>query len=467
MFHLLKPHHHAHFWRIGLPRTRAPFIRCSEEEYQEAHQLWSQHGHLSPEELHTRVLAHLAWAQHAEKERKKNESQGARNEARFLKWLAIFLALLALILAARPARAQFSHINTITLQNNDGSQAAFFASPFILKVGSNCTWSVTNTVATFNCSGSAGSVAWDSILSPAAGGLTLQQFANGNDFWIVKRKTDTAPTGTFFRFQTAAGADVCALSITGAFTTCTLPYANLTSVPSTFAPTAHNLLSASHGDTSAHTVVRGDLIAGIGASPSWTAVAKGGTNTYPKWNSSGDVVASTNPASGTGACAAHNFETTDNADTAPTCAQPVFPDISGTATTSQLPGSGATTVAGQTCTLGSTCTVTHVCEFGLGDGANAITSGSSYTGSGCFNDLGATYTITGIRCFTDNNGTTTTNPTNDAGTALLTGALTCTNAFAAGTQSATTTIATSHWIKFPITADGTTKTITVEVTLTR
>jgi len=101
--------------------------------------------------------------------------------------------------------------------------------------------------------------------------------------------------------------------------------------------TAHNLLSATHGDTTAHTVVRGDIIAGIGASPSWTAVAKGGTNTYPKWNSSGDVVASTNPASGTGACATHNFETTDNADAAPTCAQPAFSDISGTATTGQLP----------------------------------------------------------------------------------------------------------------------------------
>jgi len=39
-------------------------------------------------------------------------------------------------------------------------------------------------------------------------------------------------------------------------------------------------------------------------------------------------------------------------------AQPGFSDLSGTATTSQLPGSGATTVNGVSCTLGGTCTVT-------------------------------------------------------------------------------------------------------------
>lgn len=36
---------------------------------------------------------------------------------------------------------------------------------------------------------------------------------------------------------------------------------------------AHNLLSATHGDTSAAAVIRGDIIVGIGASPTWTRVA--------------------------------------------------------------------------------------------------------------------------------------------------------------------------------------------------
>jgi hypothetical protein len=44
-----------------------------------------------------------------------------------------------------------------------------------------------------------------------------------------------------------------------------------------------------------------------------------------------------NAYSGTGSCASHQFETTDNRNAAPTCAQPAFSDISGTATAAQLP----------------------------------------------------------------------------------------------------------------------------------
>jgi hypothetical protein len=39
--------------------------------------------------------------------------------------------------------------------------------------------------------------------------------------------------------------------------------------------TAHNLLSATHGDTTAGTVARADVITGQGASPTWTRLAKG------------------------------------------------------------------------------------------------------------------------------------------------------------------------------------------------
>lgn len=45
------------------------------------------------------------------------------------------------------------------------------------------------------------------------------------------------------------------------------------------AGSAHNLLSATHSDTTAHTVVRGDIIAGVGSSTKWEAVALG-TRTY-------------------------------------------------------------------------------------------------------------------------------------------------------------------------------------------
>jgi hypothetical protein len=81
----------------------------------------------------------------------------------------------------------------------------------------------------------------------------------------------------------------------------------------------HNLLSSTHTDTTSGTVQRGDFIAGIGASPTWQRVAKGGTNGYPKWNASGDLVASNGAASGVGSCT-NQFARTLNADAAPTCA---------------------------------------------------------------------------------------------------------------------------------------------------
>lgn len=106
------------------------------------------------------------------------------------------------------------------------------------------------------------------------------------------------------------------------------------------------------------------------------------------------------------------------------------------------------------------------CQPGLGDGVNAITT-TSYPQSTCYNDTGKTITLTGIKCFSDNNGASTLAATNGAGTALLTGAVTCTNAFAAGTQSATVTIAAGDFIKFTFAEDGTTKQTTAVVTGTR
>ncbi len=93
---------------------------------------------------------------------------------------------------------------------------------------------------------------------------------------------------------------------------------------------------------------------------------------------------------------------------------------------------------------------------GPGDGLNALTAGT-YLQSFCYNFTASTWTITGIKCNTDNSGTSTLSATNGAGTALLTGAITCTPSFAAGTQSGTTTIASGDYIKFSFVADGTSK----------
>ena len=106
------------------------------------------------------------------------------------------------------------------------------------------------------------------------------------------------------------------------------------------------------------------------------------------------------------------------------------------------------------------------CETGLGDGLNAMAAGT-YLQTFCYNTSGITWTITGIRCFTDNSGSSTLNATNGSATALLTGAVTCSSSFAAGTQSATVTIASGDYIKFTFVADGTSKQTTWVVAFTQ
>ncbi len=132
-----------------------------------------------------------------------------------------------------------------------------------------------------------------------------------------------------------------------------------------------------------------------------------------------------------------------------------MPALTGDVTTSA--GAVASTLAAQYKKLS--------CQPGLGDGLNAITAGT-YLESTCYNDTGVTVTITGIKCFTDNSGTSALSVTNGAATALLTGAITCSSSFAAGTQSATTTIASGDYIKFSFVADGTSKQTTWVVTET-
>lgn len=113
------------------------------------------------------------------------------------------------------------------------------------------------------------------------------------------------------------------------------------------------------------------------------------------------------------------------------------------------------------------------CGFSMGDGTNAVAA-ATYPSSGqmlqCVNNSGVTWTITGIHCFTDNAGTSTINVYNNAGTSLLTGAITCnatkTSGGAAGTQSATTTIATTDGLNFVFVADGTSKYVTATVDFT-
>jgi len=105
------------------------------------------------------------------------------------------------------------------------------------------------------------------------------------------------------------------------------------------------------------------------------------------------------------------------------------------------------------------------CQPGLGDGINVIAFGT-YLQTACLNTSGVTWTITSIRCFTDT-GSSTLSVTNGSNTALLTGALTCSNSWASGTQSGTVTIASGDWMKFTFATDGTAKQAAFAVTVTR
>jgi hypothetical protein len=129
--------------------------------------------------------------------------------------------------------------------------------------------------------------------------------------------------------------------------------------------------------------------------------------------------------------------------------------VSGTAASLCTDANGGATTSGCTATIPSQYK-TWSCQPGMGDGLNAITAGT-YLQTECLNTSGVTWTITGIKCFSDNSGASTMAVTNGAGTALLTGAVTCSSSFAAGTQSGTTTIASGDYLKFTFVADGTSK----------
>jgi hypothetical protein len=141
-----------------------------------------------------------------------------------------------------------------------------------------------------------------------------------------------------------------------------------------------------------------------------------------------------------------------------------FSSLAGTSITGTAAGLTAGTVTtnanltGGVTSSGNAVTLKRSCQPGLGDGLNAIAAGT-YPIMGCYNGFGSTWTITGLKCFSDNNGTTTLDVKNGAGVSLLTAVITCTTTFAAGTPSATTTIVSTDYAKITIVADGTSKNV--------
>lgn len=148
-----------------------------------------------------------------------------------------------------------------------------------------------------------------------------------------------------------------------------------------------------------------------------------------------------------------------------TPASGVMTNVSGTA--ANLTAGTVTTNAnltGGVTSAGNAVTLKRSCQPGLGDGLNAIASGT-YPVMGCLNDFGSTWTVTGIKCYADAAGATVTIVANSAASNLLSGTLTCgTGSFAAGSQSGTTTIASADYVKITMTSNGTPKNIQVVVT---
>jgi hypothetical protein len=103
------------------------------------------------------------------------------------------------------------------------------------------------------------------------------------------------------------------------------------------------------------------------------------------------------------------------------------------------------------------------CETGLGDGLNAITAGT-YLQSFCYNTTGVSVTLTGLKCYVDGGTASTMNASGNTLGALQTGAVTCSTAFAAGTQSTNVTLTSGDYVKFTFVADGTAKQTTWVVT---
>ena len=134
---------------------------------------------------------------------------------------------------------------------------------------------ISGANATVSCADNAGATRTDcTIAASASAGMTNPMTTLGD---IIFENSTPAParlagnTTTTRKYLAQTGNGT--ISATPAWTQ--PAYSDLTGVPSTFTPSAHNLLSASHADTTVGTVARGDVITGQGASPTWTRLAKG------------------------------------------------------------------------------------------------------------------------------------------------------------------------------------------------
>jgi hypothetical protein len=113
----------------------------------------------------------------------------------------------------------------------------------------------------------------------------------------------------------------------------TVPWGDLSSVPSTFAPTAHALFGSSHSDVDTAAASTGDFARYDGAVWRHTAIGSGDVPSLDTSKITTGTFADgflASAYSGAGACGAHTWASTLTRNAAPTCTQPAFSDVSGT-----------------------------------------------------------------------------------------------------------------------------------------
>lgn len=230
--------------------------------------------------------------------------------------------LLAICILSSPAAlAQSTVTGSRTVQGNWDASGASATKP--AKAGATLPGTCSQGEFFFNTAAGSGqniylcnpSNAWSQV---SAGGVTSVFGRSG---------AITAATGDYLAAQVTNAVDA-----TGSYTNPTwissLAWGKLSGVPSAFAPTAHNLLSSAHADTSTATVARGAIITGQGASPTWSILALGATTRYLRSNGT-DLLYSLVPAAGAGACSAGQVMVAGNDNAAPTCAAPAYSWLTG------------------------------------------------------------------------------------------------------------------------------------------